>query len=250
MKKLLLLLIVSTSMIFAMTATELAKKMDKKVTGFNSTVSELKMVLIQSNGDKNERLMLLKTLEKGDQSKALIEFLSPSDVKGTKLLTYVHANKDNDQWLYLPALKRVKRIVGKNKKGSFMGSEFSYEDFGKQGSDVYTYDETLTDITLDGVACFKGTRYPKDKDSSYAKQDIYVDKATYLVKQVDYYDKKNRLEKIAYFSDYKQFDTLYRVGKIIMTNKQNNKSTIITWGKDKIFAKLKDKDFHKRVLKR
>ncbi len=250
MKKIVFLLLAMTLGLWSMTASELVKKMEKGTTSNNSVEAQLKMLLINSNGDTLERTMQLKTLDKGGESKALIEFLSPADVKGTKLLTYVHADKANEQWLYLPALKRVKRIVGSGQSGSFMGSEFTYEDFGKQGSDVYRYEELLQESTIDGVEYYLATRYPNSSDSAYSKQIIYVDKAQNLVRRVDYYDTKERHLKTATMHDYTSQNGSYRVGRIEMKNLQSGKATHILWLGEQSNAKLTDADFHKRVLER
>ena len=137
-KKLLIttLLVVN---VFAMTNQEVANKNDKVMSGFKDSKSDMIMTLINANGQKRTRKMSMIILEKDGGDKSLMTFVSPKDVKGTKFLSYSHINKDDDQWLYLPALKRVKRIASKNKSGSFMGSEFSYEDLSSFDADKYSY---------------------------------------------------------------------------------------------------------------
>ena len=96
--------------------------------------------LINAHGDVTKRKMVMEVLEgtdDGDKSRSVFEW--PADVKGTKLLTWTHKKGDDDRWLYLPAVKRVKRISSSNKSGSFMGSEFAYEDFSSQEVEKYTY---------------------------------------------------------------------------------------------------------------
>jgi ArsR family metal-binding transcriptional regulator len=103
---------------------------------------------------------------------------------------------------------------------------------------------------LDGVKCYKGTRYPKDKNSGYTKQITWIDQATSLVKRVDYFDRKNELLKTAVFDNWKKINTVYQIGQIIMTNHQNKKQTILKWNERQTNMGLKDKDFSKRKLKR
>jgi len=114
--------------LFAISNQEVANKCEAVMDGFKDSSSNMKMTLINANNQKRKRQMKIIVLEKESGNKSLMTFLSPADVKGTKFLNYEHINKDDDQWLYLPAIKRIKRIASKNKSGSFMGSEFSYED--------------------------------------------------------------------------------------------------------------------------
>ncbi|MCK4739413.1 MAG: outer membrane lipoprotein-sorting protein, partial [Deltaproteobacteria bacterium] len=107
----------------------IAKEREKRAKGFVDFTGDMEMILKNRHGEISTRQMRTKTLEvKGDGDKALSIFDTPRDVKGTAFLTFSHKSGDDDQWLYLPALKRVKRISSSNKSGSFMGSEFAYED--------------------------------------------------------------------------------------------------------------------------
>ena len=249
MKKIVLASIVMTGTLFAMSGLEIAKKADEVTSGFESSISTMQMIMINSAGQKTVRDMRGKTLEKEGGDKSLMEFLSPADVKGTKLLTYQHVNKDDDQWLYLPALKRIKRISSRNKTGSFMGSEFSYEDISAQEVEKYTYPGETQEVPCGDKTCYKGERIPKDKLSGYTKQITWIDKENFLVQKVEYFDRKKALIKTAIFSDYKKIDGIWRVGKIDMKNHQNDKETILIWVDDKVKAGLSDKQFNKRVLK-
>jgi len=248
MKKFLITLAIITSL-FGLSNEEVAKKSDEVTSGYKSSKSKLVMILINGSGQKIKRIMKVKTLEKPNGDKSLIEFISPADVKGTKLLTYEQIEGDDEQWLYLPALKRVKRIASSNKSGSFMGSEFSYEDIANPNYKKFTYPKGLEEVKIDGVVCYKGIRIPRYKNSGYTKEVSYIQKDNFLIKRVDYYDRKNELLKTAIFSDYKKIKGVYRVGKIVMNNYQNGKKTILIWQEDRIDVGLRDKDFRKRVLK-
>ena len=129
---------------FGLTGEEVAMEVEKARRGFSDSKSRLVMTLINASGAKSLREMSNKMLEKPKDSKtegdkSIIVFLSPADVKGTGLLTYERLDREDDQWLYLPALRRVKRIASKNKSGSFMGSEFAYEDISAQSLEKYAY---------------------------------------------------------------------------------------------------------------
>ena len=250
MKKIVLATLIAASTLMALTNLEVANKADHVTDGFESSISKTEMTLINANGQKSVRKLLMKTLEGENGDKTISTFLSPADVKGTKVLGWQHVDRDDDQWLYLPALKRVKRIASRNKSGSFMGSEFSYEDIGNQNPRKYTFKGEPEIVMLDGLECYKGERIPKDKHSGYTKQVTWVDTKDFLIRKIDYYDRKKELLKTATFSDYKKVDGVWRVGKIVMKNHQNDKATILVWKEDKIKAGLSDKDFDKRELKK
>ena len=238
------------SSLLAISNLEVAKKADNVTDGFVSSISKTQMILVNANGQKSIRDLEMKTLEGVNGDKTISTFLSPGDIKGTKTLGHQYVGRDDDQWLYLPALRRVKRIASRNKSGSFMGSEFSYEDIGNQNYQKYTYKGDATEVKLNNIWYYKGERYPIDKNSGYTKQISWVDKETFLLRQVEYYDRKQELLKTAIFSKYKKIDDVYRVGKIEMKNHQNGKSTTIIWIEDKIKAGLKSNEFTKRMLKR
>lgn len=251
MKKLIISGLFLAANIFAMTDFELAQKNDEVMSGFEDSSSIMTMTLLNAKGQTRIRQMKSISLEKDGGDKSLIEFLSPADVKGTKFLNYEHAKKDDDQWLYLPALKRVKRISSKNKSGSFMGSEFSYEDLSSFNIDKYDFKkEEAIKVILNGKEVYKVQRIPNYKYSGYTKQVSYIDVNTFLNYQVDYYDRKKSLLKSAYFSEYKKINGVYRVGKIHVKNFQNNKESILVWQDETIKNGLQNKDFHKRVLKK
>jgi hypothetical protein len=249
MKKILLTTLLTATTLMALTNIEIAQKSDNITDGFESSIAQTEMILINASGQKSTRELEMKTLEGENGDKTISTFLTPADVKGTKTLTHEHTDRDDDQWLYLPALKRVKRIASSNKSGSFMGSEFSYEDIGNQNYNKFTYDDKVEEVELNGVKCYKGTRIPKDENSGYTKQISWIAMDSFLLQQVEYYDRKSELLKTALFSDYKQIDGIWRVGRIEMKNHQNDKSTILIWKDEKVKAGLTDKEFNKRVLK-
>ncbi len=250
MFKIVSIIVFTISSLFALTNEEVAIKADKVTDGFVSSSANMTMTLINARGQTTVRQMKSQTLEGKNGDKSLMIFLTPADVKGTKMLTHEHLNKDDDQWMYLPALKRVKRIASRNKSGSFMGSEFSYEDTANASWKKYIYKDDLEEVDLNGVKCYKGTRVPKDKNSGYTKQVTWIDKKNFLVQKVEYFDRKKEHLKTAIFSEYKNISGVWRMGKIEMTNHQNSKQTILQWSDDKIKVGLKAKDFTKRKLKR
>ena len=229
----------------------IATEADQRDKGFNDSSATMKMILRNKQGDESTREVRVRTLEIDDDGdKSLSIFDSPADVKGTAFLTFSHIIKPDDQWLYLPALKRVKRISSKNKSGPFMGSEFAYEDISSDEVEKYTY-KYLRDETLDGMDSFVIERYPVDKHSGYTRQVVWFDKAEYRPQKVDYYDRKNDHLKTLTFHEYRQYlDKFWRAMRYEMVNHQTGKSTTLSWEEYNFRTGLKDRDFDKNSLKR
>ncbi|MBO6563928.1 MAG: outer membrane lipoprotein-sorting protein [Pseudomonadales bacterium] len=255
-KKLLLgWLILLPSALVAETPEEkglaIAVEADRRDQGWVDMQVTMSMILRNARGDENHREMRLKSLEvPADGDKSIMVFDTPRDVQGTGLLTFSHKVEDDDQWLYLPALKRVKRIASKNKSGPFVGSEFAFEDLSSQEVEKYTY-KYLRDETVNGLDCYVMARYPTDKYSGYTRQVTWIDKAHYRMQKVDYYDRKNKLLKTLTFSDYQQYlDKFWRADAMNMVNHVNNKSTELLWKEYSFQTGLVDRDFNKNALQR
>lgn len=248
MRKSILLLCLSV-VLLAQSGEKIAKMAYEKTAGYQSSISKTTMILKNAQGDKNIRKLEMKKLEGVNGDRSLLIFLYPNDLKGTKLLSYEVIGGDDKQWLYLPALKRVKRISSRNKSGSFMASEFSYEDISSQNYKNYSYPEDAKIVTKNGVKYFEVLRMPKDKHSGYSKQKIYIDTKDNLARFGEYFDKLGRLLKKIRFQNYVVIDGVYRVHKIIIKNVQNQKESTLIWDSDTIKTGLSKKDFSKRVLR-
>jgi outer membrane lipoprotein-sorting protein len=229
----------------------IAVEADKRDTGFQDFTANMLMELRNKQGDVSTRTIRLKTLEvTGDGDKSMSIFDKPADVKGTAFLTFSHAIKPDEQWLYLPALKRVKRINSKNKSGPFMGSEFAYEDLASQEIEKYTY-KYIRDEQLNGVDCFVMERYPVYEHSGYTRQLAWVNKDKYVAEKIEFYDRKNDLLKTLVNNGYQQYLGQYwRADEMTMENHQTGKSTILKWQDYKFKNGLEDKDFSRNSLKR
>ncbi len=229
----------------------IAVEADKRDTGFEDFTANMVMELRNRQGDVSTRTIRLKTLEvAGDGDKSMSIFDKPADVKGTAFLTFSHAIKPDEQWLYLPALKRVKRINSKNKSGPFMGSEFAYEDLASQEIEKYTY-KYLRDEQLNGVDYFVMERYPAYEHSGYTRQVAWVNKDKYVAEKIEFYDRKNDLLKTLVNTGYQQYlEQYWRPNEMLMENHQTGKSTLLTWQDYKFKNGLEDKDFSRNSLKR
>lgn len=257
MKRLLLLALLALQPLSAFTQTaeerglQIAQEADRRDQGFVDSQADMVMTLRNRQGAESVRDLRVKVLEvQGDGDKSLTIFDEPRDVKGTALLTFAHGVEPDDQWLYLPALKRVKRISSKNKSGPFMGSEFAYEDIGSQEVEKYTY-KYLRDDTLDGKAAFVIERYPVDENSGYTRQVLWMDQAEYIPLKIDFYDRKNDLLKTLVFGGYKKYlDKHWRADRMHMENHLTGKSTLLEWKNYQFRTGVDEGDFNQNALKR
>ncbi len=225
-----------------------AKAYDK---GFTDNTANMVMTLKNKSGQTSRRLIRIRTLEvEGDGDKSLSIFDEPADVKGTKMLTYSHGLEPDDQWLYLPALKKVKRISSRNKSGPFMGSTFAFEDLGSQEVEKYTY-KYLRNEPCGEMNCYVMERYPAYRFSGYTRQVAWLDTEGYRVIKVEYYDRKKSLLKTLVASDFQQYLGHYwRPGLMDMVNHQTGKSTLLEWKDYEFKTGLTDRDFRSQTLKR
>jgi outer membrane lipoprotein-sorting protein len=255
LKFLIVFLILPAISVFAQTpedkGEEIAIEHDKRDNGFGDSSAELTMILRNKQGDESKRQIENKTLEvDGDGDKSLVIFDEPRDVKGTAFLSFTHKSGPDDQWLYLPALKRVKRIASDNKSGPFMGSEFAFEDISSQEIEKYTY-KYIKDDKLDNLDCYVVERYPVDEKSGYTRQVVWYDKEHYRIIKTDFYDRKNSLLKTLTYHDYKQYlDKYWRAGKMLMENHQTGKSTDLLFSNYQFANGFSESDFNKNSLKR
>jgi len=229
----------------------IAKEVDKRDQGFKDSLANLKMILRNRHGEESTRTIRFRNLEvKGDGDKSMSIFDYPRDVKGTAFLSFTHKTGSDDQWLYLPALKRVKRISSNNKSGPFMGSEFAYEDLTSQEVEKYNY-KFIREEKLNGLDCTVIERYPVDPKSGYTRQVAWFDKSEYRPQKIDYFDRKNDLLKTLTYAEYHQYAGKYwRAHKMDMMNHQKGKSTTLLWSGYKFKTGLTPRDFDKNSLAR
>lgn len=227
---------------------QIAAEIDQRGTGYGDMTSSVTMQLENAHGQKSSRALRLRTLERssgGDYS--LVLFDSPSDVKGTALLSHPKADGD-DQWLYLPALKRTRRISSKNTSGPFMGSEFAYEDI--TGAEVDKFSWTLLAEEACGkLTCFKLESRPKYDRSGYTKRVVWVDSAEYRVHKIDFYDRKDALLKTLTYGDYRQYQGKHWRSHVwAMKNHQSGKNTVLSFSDYKFGNGYTEQDFSKSAL--
>lgn len=229
---------------------KIALKVDRANNGFKTDLSKVKLVIKDSSGGQVTREIEINTREeKGDGDQSLIEALKPADAKGIKLLTHSHKVGSDDQWLYLPAMRRVKRLNKGSRRGSFMGSEFSFEDIGSVEVDKFEH-KLLKTVKLKKGKAWVVSQVPKNKASGYSKQVVWFDTKKLNPLKVEYFDRKGELLKVAQFRGYKKYKKWWRPTKIVMKNVQTQKTSYLEWQERKIGANLPERLFNSKRLKR
>ena len=229
---------------------EIATEVDKRDRGWGDVTVEGEMVLKNKAGNESVRKFRSTILEAEDAAvgdMSIITFSEPRDVRGTALLTHSKIEPDDDsQWIFLPAVKRVKRISSSNRTGKFVSSEFSYEDLGSEevadNHHIWLEDAPCThDASL---TCAAVESQPKNKKSGYSRRVSFIDLAEYRVHRIDFYNRRGDLEKSLVFSDYRQYlDAYWRAHVMTMNNSQTGKSTTLTWDEYSFANGLGERDF-------
>lgn len=230
---------------------EIAKLSKESSSGWGTSSVTMTMTLTNRNGQKTIRKMHGYNMEVAqDGDKSMTIFDTPKDVKGTVSMTFSHRKSDDEQWLYLPAIQRVKRISSSNKSGPFMGSEFAFEDIGSIEIEKYTYNY-IGEGEANGAKCEKVERFPTSKTSGYKRNVVYYNKDNRRIERIEFYDRKNTLLKTLVYSDYKLYDsTFWRADKLNMVNQQNGKETLLEFSDLKLGVELSEDDFSQNALKR
>lgn len=230
---------------------EIAKERKARDEGWGNSTSNLTMILRNSQGKESVRALRIKSLEVADEGdKGLTIFDKPLDVKGTAFLNHSYTQKADDQWLFLPALKRIKRIASQNKSGPFMGSEFAYEDLSSFELDKYTFSYISND-KLGEQSVYVLEQTPTDRYSGYSKQKVWIDQQHYRPLKVEYYDRKGSLLKTLTLSDYQKYlEKYWRAHTLEMVNHQTNKSTLLKTEQLAFNVGLTENDFNQASLRR
>jgi len=231
----------------------IAVEADKRYSGFGSSEEKLRMVLIDASGSKRVRELRVQTLEKPEGDWSMTVFDKPADVKGTALLTYTKGLQPDDQWIYLPALKRVKRIASTNRSGPFMGSEFAFEDLSSFEIVKYSYDY-IGEQACPGAekeSCWMVSEKPLYANSGYSKMTVWYDKSEYRARYIKYFDTAGKPLKEMLLTDYKLFKgRFWRPMTWSMVNLKNGKKTVLSYDSLDFDVKLDDGDFSQAALKR
>ena len=229
----------------------IARESSVRNDGFGDYTAGMRMLLRDRQGRESVRQMRFKVLEmQGDGDRSLFVFDQPRDVQGTALLTHAHINTQDDQWLYLPALKRVKRINASSRSGSFMGSEFSYEDMTSSEVEEYAY-RYLRDEPCGALTCTVIEQVPLDRKSGYSRKIVWQDTGELRTWKMELYDRKDSHLKTLTFDNYRQYlDQYWRAGEQTMVNHLTGASTVLQWADFQFRTGLDVSEFTKPALRR
>jgi outer membrane lipoprotein-sorting protein len=230
-----------------------AEAADAHDLGWRDNMSTMRMVLRNRGGQESTRTlrrMALETTGEGVGDRSIIVFEAPRDIEGTALLSHTRILDPDDQWLYLPALRRVKRISSGNKSGPFVGSEFAYEDLVSQEVEKYDY-RWLRSETCGDLECDVVERYPRYENSGYTRHVVWWDRAEHRIQRIDFYDRKDVLLKTLTPEGYREYgDGYWRPDRMVMENHQNGKSTTLIFEDWRFGNELSDDDFTPSRLRR
>ncbi|MCR5218416.1 outer membrane lipoprotein-sorting protein [Treponema sp.] len=242
-----LILAASVSTAEELTGYEIAKRADEVNEGTTSSYTAT-MTLTNKKGAVRTREITMKAKDYGDVKKAVIVFTMPKDVTGVSYLSFEYPDsegqekKDSDSWLYMPAMKKVRRISGSGKDDDFMGTDFTYADMGDRGltKDTFTL---LGEENAEGFDCYKVEAVAKDKSEKTQKRIIWYRKDNYLPVKGEFYDKQNQLAREMTCSDIKQIDGIWTTGKMFMKNIKTGHSTLLEMKNVQYNISLDDKMF-------
>lgn len=223
----------------------IAQEAERRDAGWRDSRVQATMLLKDRRGQTRERSLRVWMLEKPGNAgdKTLTIFDSPPDMKGTIFLAHAVAGRDDNLWLYLPSLKRVKRISSSNKTGAFFGSEFAYEDIAAQEIGKFTY-RYLGDRPCGSLTCFVVERRPAYANSGYSALVTFFDTSEYRVQRIEYMDRKGKLMKVLTLSGYRAYaGRHWRPTKLLMENLKTGKSTVLTYSGYRFGTGLSDADF-------
>ncbi len=248
-------LLIGTQVMGQMTAREIMMKVDNQPEP-KTMIATTNMTLVSvKRGKVKERVREIVRYQRNYNSgtfdsKSLIRFNEPADVKGTGFLMWEYdADKDDDQWLFLPALGKVKRIAAREKGENFMGSDFSYEDMGGRDLDDDHFNLVRSELYND-EDCYVIEAVPIDNNTSYGRRIVWVSKGKWIVLKVEYYDKKNALLKVMTIDEVQKDGPYWSVQKMRMENVQNQHKTIMLISNIQYDTGLQDNYFTERFLMR
>ncbi len=233
-----------------LTAREIVDKVYNLPTGDDQT-SDLTMTLINKSGKERIRKIKQFTKELGDVEKSIMFFQSPADVKNTSFMswTYDDESKSDDQWIYLPALKKTKRISSDSKSDYFMGSDFTYDDLGDRKLDDDTH-ELLDVETIDGVDYYVVESTPKDEDYMYSKTKTWIRKDHFIGLKKEFYDEDEELLKILKIKKFEEISGFLVITNSEMENVQKNHRTTMELSDVEINTNIPASKFSERMMTR
>ena len=232
-----------------LTGKQIVEKAYNLPTGDDQT-SVLTMTLTNKSGQTRVRKIQQYTKQIGDVEKSIMFFISPADVKNTSFMNWSYdSEKSDDQWIYLPALKKVKRISSDSKSDYFMGSDFTYDDLGdrKLNADVH---KLIKEETLNGKACYVVESVSKDEDYMYSKTITWIRKDNFVGMKKEFYDEDEELLKVLTLKKVEKISGLWIRTHSEMKNVQKNHKTSMVLSNIKVNTGVPTSKFSERMMTR
>ena len=232
-----------------LTGKQIVNKAYNLPSGDDKT-STLTMTLLNKQGKKRVRTIKQFSKDLGTVEKNIMYFLSPADVKNTSFMNWTYdSNKADDQWIYLPALKKTKRISSDSKSDYFMGSDFTYDDLGDRKLDADVH-KLLKTQTINGTACYVVESKSKDEDYMYSKTITWINKSNFVGVKKEFYDEDGDLLKILTIKKSVKLSGFWVITHSEMKNVQKNHKTSIVLSNVKINTGVSDSKFTERMMMR
>jgi hypothetical protein len=236
----------------ALTADQIARNVEDRDSGRDSR-AELRMKLFDRRGRVRDRALTLLTLRRAEGDRSLIRFTYPNDIRGTGFLVWEHPQGDDERFLYLPSLGRVRRIAGSEAQESFVGSDFSYEDIGGREFDDYTYallDENASWTGSDGRPrpAYRLESRRKDASVEFPRVVSLVLKDSFVVVQADVYNRRNEKQKVYTVGRLDQLQGIWTVLASVMTNDLDRTRTELAVDRIAYNTGLTESAFSRREL--
>lgn len=231
---------------------EIAKELERRDSKFVDLQVDMEMILRSRRGRESSRDLSIRQIEiEDDGDRSLLIIKSPRALRGSAVLSHAHPSRDDDQWIYLPAVSRVKKIASNNKSGPFLGSDFAYEDLVHQELDKFTY-TFVQDDTVGLTNYWVVARFPVDHYSGYSRQLTWYNQDEYRIEKIEYYDKHEKHLKTLTMTDFRMYENrFWKAHHMLMENVQTGNSTQMIWsnfGFKNNF--LPNRDFTTTALKR
>ena len=233
----------------SLTGKQIIDKVYNRPAGDDQT-SDLAMTLTNKSGAQRVRKIKQFTMDLGDVEKSIMFFLSPADVKNTSFMNWTYdSDQSDDQWIYLPALKKTKRISSDSKSDYFMGSDFTYDDLGDRKLEDDTH-QLLREETIDGKECYVVESVSKDEDYMYSKTVVWVNKSNFIGVKKEFYDEDEDLLKILTIKEVEKISDIWVIKNSEMKNVQKNHRTTIILSNIQINTGMSASKFTERMMMR
>jgi len=221
----------------------------QKRTDAKSQRYEGLLQVFDAKGKIGDKRWSMERLGSHGNSKAVLRFIAPAEVKGVALLVVNHAERASDQWMWTPAIERDRRIALQDRSTRFFGTDFSFEDLEER--DVGQYDYTLAgDDTVDGAACWKIQSTPREsKSSQYTRSIVWIRKDNYAFARLENYIKDQAVRRLNY-SDIRNVQGIWTARELEMTDLRRGSRTKLTLDKLEYNVPLKDEDFTLQAIRR